>query len=61
MFYFDAALLKLYIFKYEQNNNRLLKIYKNKQADTHYLLKYDPMHFSNSDLWMNSLPVNQKR
>ena len=36
MIYSDAAHLKLYIFKYEQNNNRLLKIYKNKQADTHY-------------------------
>ena len=30
-----AAHLKIYVFKYEQNNNRLLEIYKNKQADTH--------------------------
>ena len=35
MFLNDAAHLKLYIFKYAQNNNRLLEIYKNKQADTH--------------------------
>ena len=31
----NVAHLKVYIFKYEQNNNRLLEIYKNKQADTH--------------------------
>ena len=35
MLFLNAAHLKLYIFKYEQNNNRLLEIYKNKQADTH--------------------------
>ena len=35
MFYLVAGHLKLYIFEYEQNNNRLLEIYKNKQADTH--------------------------
>ena len=34
MFYIDAEHLKLYKFKYEQNNNRLLKHTKNKQADT---------------------------
>ena len=33
-FQLDAAHLKLYIFKYEQNNNKLLEIYKNKQAGT---------------------------
>ena len=34
-YYLDAARLKLYIFKFEENNNRLLEIYKNKQAGTH--------------------------
>ena len=35
MIYKDVVHLNLYIFKYEQNNNWLLEIYKNKQADTH--------------------------
>ena len=35
MFYLNAAHLKLNVFKYEQNNNRLLKYTKNKQADIH--------------------------
>ena len=34
LFYVNSSQLKLYTFKYEQNNNGLLKIYKNKQADT---------------------------
>ena len=37
MVYWDIVHLNPYIFKYEQNNNRLLQIYQNKQADTHKL------------------------
>ena len=39
MFYLITAHLKLYIFEYEQNNNRLLEIYKNKQADMYSLIE----------------------